>query len=128
VTDFAHQVGPVLRRTLEPEIEGSILGATDSEVLFACLRQAAAVGIDLPDAVAQTIHAVLAMTPARLNLLVAEQGRIVATAMGDTLFVHEGANAIQLASEPTDEDASWIPIADGSLVVATLDGVTVVAL
>ena len=118
----------MLRRTLDPEIEGSILGATDSEVLFACVRQAIQVGADLPDAVAQTVHAVLAMTPARLNLLLAERGRLVATALGDTLFVHEGADALVIASEPTDDDASWIPIAEGSLVVATADGVTVAPL
>ena len=128
VTDFVHHVGPVLRRTLEPAIEGSILGATDSEVLFACLRQAVAVGADLPDAVAHTVHAVLAMTPARLNLLVAEQGRLVATAMGDTLFLREGPDGVVVASEPTDDDPAWVPVADGSLVVATLDGATVAAL
>ena len=128
VTDFSDHIGPVLRRTLDPQIEGSILGATDSEVLFACVRQAGRLGAPLPDAVAQTVHAVLALTPARLNLLVAEPGRLVATAMGDTLFVLEHGGGIVLASEPTDDDPAWMPVAEGSLVVATPDGVTVAAL
>lgn len=128
VTDFIDHIGPVLRRTLDPQIEGAILGATDSEVLFACIRQAGQVGAPLPEAVAQTVHAVLALTPARLNLLVAESDRVVATAMGDTLFLLERDRGILLASEPTDDDPSWTPIADGSLVLATPDGVTVAAL
>ena len=128
VTDFADQVGPILRRTLDPQVEGSIRGASDSEVLFACLRQAGHLGAELPDAVAQTVHAVLALTPARLNLLVAEKGRLVATAMGDTLFLLEGPHGVLLASEPVDDDPAWSPIADGSLVVVTPDRVSVDAL
>jgi glutamine amidotransferase len=70
VDDFVDRIGPVLRRTLAPDIEGAIVGAADSEVLFACVRQAHRSGSALPEAVAHTVHAVLAITPARLNLLV----------------------------------------------------------
>jgi glutamine amidotransferase len=122
VNDFTLRVGPLLRRTLAPEIEGTIAGATDSEVVFACIRQAMALGATLPDAVAQTTHAVLALAPARLNLVVAEPGRIVATAMGDTLFRCTTGTATWLASEPLDDDPAWCAVDDGTLVTLTWSG------
>jgi glutamine amidotransferase len=125
VADFTTRVGPVLRSTLAPEIQGSIQGATDSELLFACVRQARTLGASLTDAVAQTVHAVLAMAPARLNLLVAERGRLVATAMGDTLFTRVDGSGAWVASEPVDDSAGWTPVADGSLVVVTEGALTV---
>jgi gamma-glutamyl hercynylcysteine S-oxide hydrolase len=125
IDDFAERVGPVLRRTLAPEVEGAIVGATDSELVFACIRQAMRLGADLADATAQTVHAVLALAPARLNLLVAEPGRLVATAMGDTLFTRSTGDAIWVASEPTDDDPAWCPVGDGSLVQVVDDAVTV---
>ncbi len=128
VDDFAHHVGPILRRTLAPEIEGAIVGAADSEVLFACVRQASRSGSDLADAVAHTVHAVLAMTPARLNLLVGDADRLIATALGDTLFTRRSEDGAWLASEPVDEDPGWAPVPDGSLVTVTATETTVVPL
>ena len=128
VDDFAHHVGPVLRRTLAPDIEGAIVGAADSEVLFACVRQAGRAGADLPEAVAQTVHAVLAMAPARLNLLVADADRLIATALGDTLFTRRSATGAWVASEPTDDEPGWTEVADGSLVTITATDTAVVAL
>ena len=128
VDDFAQRVGPTLRRTLEPEVEGAIVGATDSEVLFACVRQARRAGSALPDAVAQTVHAVLAMAPARVNLLVAEHGRLIATAIGDTLFTRRSDAGAWVASEPVDDATDWTPVPDGSLVTITVDATTVVPL
>lgn len=128
VEDFAHRVGPLLRRTLAPEIEGAIAGATDSEVVFACIRQAQRTGSPLPDAVAHTVHGVLALTPARLNLLVGEADRLIATAMGDTLFTRRTDGGAWIASEPTDDEPGWTEVPDGSLVTITTDETVVVAL
>jgi len=128
VDGFADRVGPVLRRTLAPEIEGAIVGAADSEVLFACVRQAQRSGSALPDAVAQTAHAVLAMAPARLNLLVGDADRLIATALGDTLFTRRSDQGAWVASEPTDELDDWTEVPDGSLVTVTADTTTVVPL
>lgn len=128
VEDFAHRVGPTLRRTLSPEIEGTIVGATDSEVLFACVRQSALGGRDLPDAVAQTVHAVQAMAPSRLNLLVGDGRRLIATALGDTLFTRRTDAGSWVASEPTDDEPDWQEVPDGSLVTITRDVISVVPL
>lgn len=128
VDELTTHVGPTLRRTLSPEVEGSIAGSTDSELVFACIRQAVQLGGDLADAAAQTVHAVLALAPARLNLLVAEPGRLVATAMGDTLFTRRTDDATWIASEPTDDDPAWCAVADGSLVQVIDGDLTVVAL
>lgn len=128
VDDFAHHVGPTLRRTLAPEIEGAIVGAADSEVLFACVRQASRSGADLPDAIAQTVHAVLSLAPARLNLIVGDADRLIATALGDTLFTRRSTTGAWVASEPTDEEPGWTEVADGSLVTVTATDTTVVPL
>jgi glutamine amidotransferase len=128
VDDFVQRIGPVLRRTLAPQIEGTIIGSTDSEVLFACIRQAHATGSLLPDAVAHTVHAVLAMTPARLNLLVGEADRLIATALGDTLFTRRSDAGAWVASEPTDDESGWTEVPDGSLVTVTAETTTVVPL
>jgi glutamine amidotransferase len=62
---------------------------------------------------------------ARLNVLAGNGSTIVATAWGDTLSVLAGEDGVVVASEPFDNDPSWVDIPDHSLVTVTSDGVAV---
>ena len=58
----------------------------------------------------------------------AEADRLIATALGDTLFTRRSATGAWVASEPTDDEPGWTEVADGSLVTITATDTTVVAL
>jgi len=130
VTDFADQVGPILRRTLDPQVEGSIRGASDSEVLFACLRQAGHLGAELPDAVAQTVHAVLALTMlvvgmAYANVMVrsglsGEQSEVMWATLAQVVLVAETAVAGLLLSSRRREGKLGVSMATGALLVVQI--------
>lgn len=99
-------------------------GSSDSELLFAFTLDRLDAGEDLSSALTQTVSAVLGLTSARLNLIASDGESAAATACGDTLYVHESAGAVTLASEPLDE-GGWRRVPDGSLVVASPAGVEV---
>lgn len=82
-----------------------------------------------PDAVADVVPKVGARDPgARLNLLLADGERLLATTWGDTLsYLVEDAGVV-VASEPYDDDPRWVDVPDHCLVEVTLDGLTVTPL
>lgn len=98
--------------------------ATDSALLWALLRARLAAGEELPVAVAGLVAAVLEAAPgSRLNLLVADRTeageRLVATAVDHALSVRTRTDgAVDVSSEPLDDDPAWRPVPDGSLLVA----------
>lgn len=53
---------------------------------------------------------------ARLNILAANGNELVATTWGDTLSILEAADGVVVASEPYDDDPSWVDIPDRRLV------------
>ncbi|MGL5829444.1 MAG: hypothetical protein ACRC0L_07730, partial [Angustibacter sp.] len=64
-----------------------------------------------------TLSRILKLEPlARLNLLLADGHRLLATTCGDTLFYRRLPAGMVLASEPYDDDDHWQDIADGQLV------------
>ncbi|MGN6607829.1 MAG: ergothioneine biosynthesis protein EgtC [Jatrophihabitans sp.] len=65
---------------------------------------------------------------ARLNLLLADGERVLATTWGDTLSYLIAADGIAVASEPFDDDPAWVDVPDRSLLEATPQGVTVTPL
>ena len=92
----------------------------DSAVLAA---HAVAAGIDVLD---RTVCEVAAADPsARLNLLVADGRRLVATTWGDTLYTRTNEGGSLVASEPFDDDPSWNAVADRSLVHVTPGGTSI---
>lgn len=99
---------------------------TDSALLLALI------GADdrpLPQAVAAVVRRVGEAAPgARLNLLVGDGVRIVATTWGHALWLRRGSGQTWLASEPVDDDPAWTPVPDRHLVVVDPAGVTVQAL
>jgi gamma-glutamyl hercynylcysteine S-oxide hydrolase len=82
-----------------------------------------------PAVVAQTVREVAAADPgARLNLLLTDGTRLLATTWGDTLSVLTTPDGTALASEPWDDDAAWTDVPDRQLVEATPDGVSLTPL
>jgi glutamine amidotransferase len=81
------------------------------------------------DRVAQTLLKLAADDPsARLNLLLARPGRMVATTWGDTLSRITTEAGTLLASEPLDDDERWIDVPDRHVVEVTPHGLTVTAM
>ena len=65
---------------------------------------------------------------ARLNLLLANGSRILATTWGDTLSYLVTAAGVVVASEPYDDDDHWVDVPDHHLVDVTTDGVSLTPL
>lgn len=65
---------------------------------------------------------------ARLNLLLADGERLLATTWGDTLAVLQRPDGVVVASEPYDDDPGWDDVPDRQLVEVTRQGVTVTPL
>jgi len=82
-----------------------------------------------PDAVGPRVAAVGAADPrARLNVLLTDGERVLATAWGDTLSVLATDAGVLVASEPCDDDPRWVHVPDRSLVVAGPGGVRTTSL
>jgi glutamine amidotransferase len=62
---------------------------------------------------------------ARLNLLLTDGRRILATRWGDTLSVLRADDGVAVASEPYDDDPRWADVPSRHLVEVTADAVTV---
>lgn len=120
VTGFRAGRNVELRATLPAEREAAILGASDSEVVFAMVLGCLDQGASPADAVAEVMGKLAPANEAPLNLLLTDGSGIVATAAGNSLFTRQGAGAVIVASEPLDDDLAWTPVPDGSLVVAAL--------
>jgi glutamine amidotransferase len=65
---------------------------------------------------------------ARLNLLLTDGERILATRWNDTLSVLRTDDGVVVASEPYDDDPRWADVPDHHLVDVTADAVTVTEL
>ncbi|SIM74321.1 ergothioneine biosynthesis protein EgtC [Micromonospora cremea] len=100
--------------------------ATDSALLWALVRQRLRAGTDPAEAVGQTVADVAAAAPgSRLNLLLTDGRRAVASVAGHALSVRAAAGSVLLASEPHDDDPGWRPVPEGHLVTATASEVRV---
>lgn len=131
VAGFTSGAGPRLRQRVSPRRQENIEGASDSAVVFALVLDALDDGAAPPQALASAVHAVEAVAPARLNLVLTDGATLAATAAGDSLFVLDAGRAagpVVVASEPYDEDPRWVPVADRSLVGVTPEGVEMTAL
>ncbi|KAA2254098.1 ergothioneine biosynthesis protein EgtC [Solihabitans fulvus] len=93
---------------------------TDSALLWALLRHRLRAGEAPADAVAAVVAAVAEAAPqSRLNLLLTDGAVLVGTAWTHALSVLRKENSVLVASEPVDSDEGWLPVPDGSLVLAT---------
>lgn len=62
---------------------------------------------------------------ARLNLLLVNGDRIIATRWNDTLSILATDDGVVVASEPYDDDPRWIDVPDHHVVDVTADGVAI---
>ncbi len=82
-----------------------------------------------PDVLGDTIAQIGALDPrARLNVLVADGSRMLATVWGDTLFILRRDDGVVLASEPYDDDPAWEDVPDRHVVEVTAKRVTLTSL
>jgi glutamine amidotransferase len=81
------------------------------------------------DALGDTVTEIGVADPlARLNILVANGSRLLATVWGDTLSILRRDDGVVLASEPYDDDPDWEDLPDRHLVEVTTERVTLSAL
>ncbi len=90
---------------------------------------AAAVFAGGVDALADTVCEIGRADPAaRLNLLLTDGERVLATTWGDTLAVLRLPDGVVVASEPWDDDLRWTDVPDRSLLEVTAAGVSLTPL
>ncbi|CAN5553676.1 ergothioneine biosynthesis protein EgtC [soil metagenome] len=132
VFGFRDGVGTRLRRMVSDRREPGIVGAADSEVLFALVLDTVDAGASPADALADVVARVTAESGGRLNLLLTDGRQMVATRWGEDLHVlardsPDGCERV-VASEPSDDETGWQPVPDRSLVTVTADDLAVVSL
>lgn len=117
--------GRVDRTVLPPRHEAE--SACDAAVLAAHVL---ALGDDLTGAsLAARVREVAALDPdAYLSLLLTDGARVLAVTWGDPLSYRRTADGLVVASEPWDDDPSWVDVPDHHLLEATRDAVAVTAI
>jgi gamma-glutamyl hercynylcysteine S-oxide hydrolase len=93
---------------------------TDSATLWALVRAKLRAGEPPAKAVTAVMAEVAAAAPgSRLNLLLSDGERMIATTFGHALSVRQQRDSTLISSEPLDPGPAWQPVPDGRLVVAT---------
>jgi glutamine amidotransferase len=114
-----------LAAPLAPASVAALGTVTDSTLLWALVLDRLARG-DEPAAAAGGVTTTAAdLTGGRVNLLLTDGTRIVATAAGDTLCYRAGDGTVVVASEPHDDEPGWVDVPDHSLILATTEHVDV---
>jgi gamma-glutamyl hercynylcysteine S-oxide hydrolase len=115
----------VWRSRVSPRRQAQIEGASDAEVLFALLLDR----LDARLAPSDALTDLLTHVPGRLNMMLCDGATVWATAWGDTLWWRSldssAGPAVVAASEPLDDDPSWVSVADRMLLTATATGVSI---
>ena len=131
VSGFREGLGVQLRRGLSERRDAGILGAADSEVVFAMVLDRLDKGLPMVDALGEVTAELLDLTTGCFNFLLTDGDTIVATRVGNSLFgvAHDRSTgsgtvgtSIVIASEPWDDDPGWAEVPDRSLLVARVDG------
>jgi glutamine amidotransferase len=106
-----------------PEGAGAAESSCDSALLASYVF---AMG---PGSLGETLTEVARRDPAaRLNLLVTDGCRILATTWGDTLSYRVYGDGYVIASEPYDDDPDWVDVPDRHLLEVTVRGMTLTSL
>ena len=83
-------------------------------------------GADLGAALSETVAVAEAASKGRFNFLLTDGRTVAATAVGNSLVWAAVGPGLVVASEPYDESPGWQHVPDRSLLVGSLDGVTVI--
>jgi gamma-glutamyl hercynylcysteine S-oxide hydrolase len=98
---------------------------TDSAALFALVRHRLRAGKSAEDAIGSLVSDISGISPtSRLNLLLTDGKRIVATTAGHSLSIRVLPGSVLIASEPLDDHPAWRPVPDRHLLTATGSDVT----
>jgi glutamine amidotransferase len=82
-----------------------------------------------PESVGKVVADLGGRSPtARLNVLLTNGERVLATRWNDTLSVLAGREGVLIASEPVDDDPGWVDVPDRHLVEATPTSLTITSL
>jgi glutamine amidotransferase len=124
IADYPEAAGPLAAslpsaRLLELE------AATDSALLWALVSERLEAGADLGAALTDTVDVAEAASKGRFNFLLTDGKSIAATAVGNSLVWTTDGPGLVVASEPYDDGPGWQQVPDRSLLVGSLDGVTV---
>lgn len=129
VAEFRDGLGVQLRRGLTERRDAGILGAADSEVVFAMMLDRLDKGAAMADAVSEVTAELLELTTGCFNFLLTDGTTMIATREGNSLFAlggdppgAVGDRSILIASEPSGDDPAWTEVPDHSLLVARRDG------
>ena len=117
--------GAALAATLPAERVLALEAPTDSALLWALVSDRLDRGAGLAASLTGVVDLVERICEARLNLLLTDGERIAATSVGNSLSLRTGAGSVVVASEPHDDDPGWQQVPDRSIVVASLDGLSV---
>jgi glutamine amidotransferase len=100
----------------------------DSTLLWALVLTRLERGQDPAGVLAEVATEALGGAGGRVNLLLHDGSRIVATAAGHTLSYRVRDDSVVVASEPYDDEDGWVDVPDGSVLDATPGGVDVAPL
>jgi glutamine amidotransferase len=123
---FHHTCAARVRAALAPNT--ALAGDTDSEVLFALVRERIDAGAAPAEAVAAVHHVIAPGPEVYVNLLLVTPEELVATTWQHTLYAQSVEAATTVASEPLEPDGGWVRVPDASLLVAGADHVNVTPL
>jgi glutamine amidotransferase len=110
---------------LDPGALAQLEAPTDSALLWAMVTDLLARGKPPEAAIAEVVSRTVEVGGGRLTMLLTDGQTITASVWGTSLCWRRLPAGIVVASEPYDDDPSWVDVADGSLLVAGRDGVTV---
>jgi glutamine amidotransferase len=137
VTGFREGLGTQLRRGLSERREAGIIGAADSEVVFAMILDRLDKGLPMHDAVREVIGELRELSSGKFNFLLTDGQTIVATRDGNSLFTSRprgtdrsrragpavdgevAAEPLVIASEPLDDAPGWKAVPENSLLVTS---------
>ena len=122
VEGFNDGVGEELRARLEPERRSAIRSNADTEVCFQLLLTRLDAGEPPDTALAALVDELESVTNGRLNFLLGDGSRVVATRIGNSLSTR--VDPIVICSEPLDDDPAWSDVPDRTLLVADPDCVS----
>ena len=131
IREFHHCVQPEITAMLKPEIATGIRGNTDSEYLFACLRQLLLddASLDLPGAIRRLftlLAEIITSQAALLNIIVTDGTQLYAARHGinhecPSLYYTTGDQLLPagqvIASERFSTDSSWQPVPEHHLLI-----------
>ena len=124
---FAHTLRARVRAALDPEIEITINGNTDSEYLFALIRQQRGPLAERVRTALALVREWLADAPdvrALLNVIVSDGRQLVATRdalHGDApslYYHHDWHGGIAIGSEAFDDQHGWAAVESGEIIIA----------